>query len=192
MIRMQSDADEINWEEFSWYCFRSAPKREHIAGQNLRSKLEVEAFCPRIRYRRSTARGPVWFVEALFPGYFFARIKRMDLRQAWSVQGVKGVVKFGSQPATVSDRVVEDLRSSYAQHQDQILNLDTEIRIGREAVIAEGPFMGLKCVIQYYMPASDRVAVLLDFLGRQTIMEFPTHNLHLDGGSPRIQAMRKI
>lgn len=180
--------DEI-WNDVSWYCFRSAPRKEHVAGQNLRLKLDIEVFCPRIRFRRSTRRGPVWFVEALFPGYFFALVKREDLRHAWSVQGVRGVVRFGEKPAVVPERVVEELREAYAGSEEETIIVDSSIEIGREAVIAEGPMMGLKCVIQYYMPAADRVAVLLDFLGRRMQLEFPLRALHLEGESPRIRAL---
>ena len=59
----------IDW----WFCLRAQPKREHIAAACLRQNSEVEVFCPRVRFRKHTNRGPVWFVESMFPGYLFAR-----------------------------------------------------------------------------------------------------------------------
>src|SRR5271166_6904013 len=56
-----------------WFCLKAQPKREHIAAACLRQISEVEAFCPRVRFRKRTNRGPVWFVEPMFPGYLFAR-----------------------------------------------------------------------------------------------------------------------
>src|SRR5260370_33331325 len=57
----------------AWFCLRAQPKREHIAAACLRQTCEVEVFCPRLRFRQLTSRGPVWFIEAMFPGYLFAR-----------------------------------------------------------------------------------------------------------------------
>src|SRR5260221_5470813 len=57
----------------AWFCLRAQPKREHIAAACLPQTCEVEVFCPRLRFRKLTSRGPVWFIEAMFPGYLFAR-----------------------------------------------------------------------------------------------------------------------
>jgi hypothetical protein len=57
----------------SWFCLRSQPKREHIAAACLRQMSDVEVFCPRVRLRKRTNRGLVWFVESMFPGYLFSR-----------------------------------------------------------------------------------------------------------------------
>src|SRR5258707_3918560 len=56
-----------------WFCLKTQPKREHLAAIMLRRQFSVECFSPRLRFRRMTRRGPVWFVEAMFPGYLFAR-----------------------------------------------------------------------------------------------------------------------
>jgi transcriptional antiterminator RfaH len=64
-----SNKGSLHW----WFCLRSQVKREHLAAACLRQYPEVEAFCPRVRFRKRTTRGPVWFVESMFPGYLFAR-----------------------------------------------------------------------------------------------------------------------
>ena len=56
-----------------WFCLKTQPKREHLAATALRRQFGVECFSPRLRFRRMTQRGPVWFVEAMFPGYLFAK-----------------------------------------------------------------------------------------------------------------------
>ncbi|HEY2171380.1 MAG TPA: hypothetical protein VGJ30_17270, partial [Candidatus Angelobacter sp.] len=48
----------------SWFCLKAEPKREHIAAACLRQIFEVEVFCPRVRFRKSSARGLIWFVES--------------------------------------------------------------------------------------------------------------------------------
>src|SRR6516164_5485976 len=59
----------------SWFCLRAQPKREHIAAACLRQMSEVEVFCPRVRLRKRTNRGLVWFVGSMFAGYLFSRFK---------------------------------------------------------------------------------------------------------------------
>ena len=66
----------------SWFCLRAQPKREHIAAACLRQISEVEVFSPRVRFRKHTNRGPVWFVESMFPGYLFARFDYRDFPSA--------------------------------------------------------------------------------------------------------------
>src|SRR5271163_1802212 len=55
----------------SWFCVQTHPKHEHIAAAGLAKMGGFEVFNPRIRVRRATRRGPVWFVESAFPGYVF-------------------------------------------------------------------------------------------------------------------------
>jgi transcription antitermination factor NusG len=44
-------------------------------------------------------------------------------------------------------------------------------------IIGSGVFEGLEAVVTRVMPGPQRVAVLLDFLGRQTTLEVPTSEL---------------
>jgi len=74
----------------SWFCLKAQPKREHIAAACLRRIFEVDVLCPRVRFRKSTARGLVWFVESMFPGYLFVRFDYATLhRQIILSPGVK-------------------------------------------------------------------------------------------------------
>ena len=45
------------------------------------------------------------------------------------------------------------------------------LRPGEAALISGGPFHDLRAVITRVMPGRQRVAALLDFLGRQTVVE---------------------
>jgi hypothetical protein len=61
-------------EERVWFCLRAEPKREHLAATALRRRFGIECLSPRLRFRKLTRRGPVWFVEAMFPGYFVCEL----------------------------------------------------------------------------------------------------------------------
>src|SRR5436190_16891298 len=69
----QSSASLALVPEPVWFCLKTQPKREHLAATALRRQFGVECFSPRLRFRKMTQRGPVWFVEAMFPGYLFAK-----------------------------------------------------------------------------------------------------------------------
>ena len=111
-------AAEISREQpiGSWFCLRAQPKREHIAGLCLRQSSEVEVFCPRVRIRKQTNRGPVWFVEAMFPGYLFARFDYPALhRRVRQGPGVSGFVHFGDRLALLPDELISEITSSHGQ-----------------------------------------------------------------------------
>src|ERR1700751_784239 len=96
----------------SWFCLRAQPKREHIAAACLRQISQVEVFCPRLRFRKSTKRGLVWFVESMFPGYLFARFEYASLHRRISQRpGVSGFVQFGERIALLPDALIKEIRS---------------------------------------------------------------------------------
>jgi transcriptional antiterminator RfaH len=154
-----------------WFCLRTRPKQEHLTAQQLRTRVEgLAVYAPRIRYRKPTRRGTIWFVEALFPGYLFARFDPAEqMRHVRHVTGVTGVVAFGGRYALVPDEVVERLRAEIG---DEEIRVFTEpFREGDLAEIVDGPFRGLEAVIVRVLPARERVRVLLQFLGRETEAE---------------------
>ena len=55
-----------------------------------------------------------------------------------------------------------------------------ELQPGESVQIAGGVFHGLRAVITRVMPSRERVAVLLEFLGRQTTVELPSEALIRD------------
>ncbi len=159
-------------ETLSWYCLRSQPKHEHIAAAHLATEERVEVYLPRIRFKRSTKRGPVWFTEALFPNYLFARFQlAADLRRLRHARGVSGVVHFGDHWPAIPDEVISELRAKIGS--DQVHVLPDDLQPGESIEISGGAFHGLTAVVTRVMPARDRVAVLLEFLGRQTKVELP-------------------
>jgi len=156
----------------AWFCIRSQPKHEHIAASHLKTEEGIEIYLPRIRFKRSTRRGPVWFTEALFPNYLFARFDlAASVRKLHHARGVRGIVHFGDQWPTIPDGVIEELRASLGDEQIYVLN--SELQPGENVQISGGAFHGLQAVVTRVMPGRQRVAVLLEFLGRQTMVELP-------------------
>jgi len=158
-----SEGNEI--EMPTWYCVRTQIKREHIAVAGLELQEGVEVFCPRVRYQKMTRRGKVWFVEAMFPNYVFARFDwQRSFRLVQSSMGVAGLVHFGQEYPVLSDEIITDLRSQLSDSDLKVFN--DILKPGDSVTIAEGPFMGIQAVVKQLLPARMRVKLLLEFLGQ--------------------------
>lgn len=154
----------------AWFCIRSRPKREHLAAVQLEEQTKIEIFVPRIRFRRSTRRGVAWFTEALFPCYFFARFDLgSQLRRIQSARDVTKVVHFGNHWPVIPDDAIAQLREIIGTGDVRVI--DPDLNPGDDVEIAGGAFHGLQAVVTRVMAGSQRVAVLLDFLGRQTMLD---------------------
>jgi transcriptional antiterminator RfaH len=154
----------------AWFCLRSQPKHEHIAAGHLRQMEGVEVFNPRIRFARSTRTGKVIVTESMFPNYLFARFdwKRLLTRVHYAT-GVSGVVHFGTRWPTVPDPVIEEIRLLIGA--SGIHLVPDELAPGDGVRISGGILHGLQAIVTQVMPGSERVMVLMDFLGRQTTVE---------------------
>ena len=158
-------------QEAAWFVLKSQPKHEHIAALHLRRMIpHIEVFCPRLRIRKQTRRGAVWFVEALFPGYLFARFNPAESMQSVrSTPGVSSILNFGLLTPSVSDEIIEELRANFDQ--DETHQVHDDLKPGDEITIASGPFLGLKASVLRILPGPERVQVLMNLLGRVTPVE---------------------
>jgi transcriptional antiterminator RfaH len=155
-----------------WFCVRTQPKHEHLAATALRRQLEITCFSPRLRFRRATRRGAVWFVEAMFPGYLFAEfVYSRQHRQVEYSPGIQGFVRFGDQVAALDSSTIANLRQT--ADEEEIVTFNPEIQVGQAVRIAEGPFQGLEALVTHLLPAKERIRVLLEFLGRSLETEVP-------------------
>ncbi len=169
----ESSASLALLDEPVWFCLKAQPKREHLAAIALRRQFGIECFSPRLRFRKMTNRGPVWFVEAMFPGYLFAKfVYAKQLRAVEASHGIRGIVHFGDRLATLPENIVVGLQSTVGA--EEVVTIDSSIKIGQSVQIIEGPFRGLEVVVTQLLPAKERVRVLFDFLGRSIEMEVST------------------
>jgi len=129
----------------------------------------LEVFNPRLRIERSTRRGMVRTVEPLFPCYVFVRGMANTLNEIRYVAGVSTLVHFGLQIPTVADPVIEELKQCFEE--DTELHVEDRILLGSEVLIADGAFRDCQAIVLKLLPARQRVQVLLDILGRQTVVE---------------------
>jgi len=175
--------NEINLNEAAWFCVRTQTKREHIAAEHLRELEGIEVFCPRLRYRKATRRGTVWWLEPLFPGYLLAKFNLLEFERAVTFcQGVRGLVRFGPDIPSVPDSFVQALRDeirSHATPDEEILTVVPAIECGDEVEVAVGPLAGMRGVVVAIAPAAERVKILMDFLGQQHAIDMDLFSILL-------------
>lgn len=159
----------------AWYCLQAQPRHESIAARALRQREDIEVFCPRIRFRRPRAGGQMWMTEALFPGYLFARFDLPSRhREIGHAHGLRGIVHFGGIHPAVPDTVIDHLRLSVGD--DELTEVASQPGPGDDVVLTGGALHGLEAVVTQYLPARDRIRVLLEFMGRQMEFEIPARS----------------
>ena len=168
----------------AWYCLHTQPKREHIAAANIRSRIGLEVFCPRVTYFKKTRRGRVRFTEALFPRYIFTHcaIDR-DYRYLLSITGVDSFVCYGREVHALPDSFIEDLKKQVPEECRE--SPEPDLKVGAEVEVIEGPFKDLKAIISGQLPARKRVSLLLEFLGRQIAIDLPAQAIMVSNREPK-------
>lgn len=156
--------------ERAWFCVRTRPKSEHIAAAHLRDLEAVEVFNPRIRFKRPRKGHTMWVTEALFPGYIFAKFNWMNsLKTVFYTNGVTGIVHFGEQWPIIDDEVVLHWREKLGE--DELAVCEEMPETGEEVLITTGAFKGMIAEVVKVSSSRRRIAVLMDFLGRQMQVE---------------------
>ncbi|MBA6412303.1 transcription/translation regulatory transformer protein RfaH [Parahaliea sp. F7430] len=151
----------------TWLVVYTKPQKEQVAEHQL-SNQGFNTLLPMITQRKRV-RGKWQDVRgALFPRYLFIEVAlgTQSIASVRSTIGVVDVLRFGQQPATVPDTVI-----NYLRQQQAALEAGSEANAwphkpGDRVEIFDGPFAGLQGV--YKMAKNqDRAALLIELLGRQ-------------------------
>jgi len=165
-----------------WYCLRTQTKREHIAAAMLSKEVKIEVFCPRISHVRKTRNGKKRFVEALFPGYLFAKFDyENQSRLVIYNQGIKTIVEQGGR-RVVPGHVIRELRDSLSS--DLIEAPDPSTAVGANVEFISGALKGLSARVLAQMPGGQRVEILLELLGREIQLETNVSDIALATDKP--------
>jgi len=150
-----------------WYVVQTQPNAESKAAAHL-ERQGFATFTPRTRKRRRHARRTDIVAAPLFPSYLFVKIDTtiQRWRSIYSTIGVSRLVGTGDVPTPVPDRVVATLKERVDAAGFIQLDRRPLFCAGDKIRILDGLFGD--CLGLYDgMPERDRVAVLLDLLGRK-------------------------
>ena len=154
----------------AWYVLRTQLKRERLAAVNLRLLDGVEVFLPRLKYQKTTRRGRIWWVEPLFPGYLLAKFSHEEMgRIVTYTAGVSRMISFGANVPEVPEDFVKSLQEEVAkvESDEEVIVVNWKVNLGDEVEIADGPFKGMEGEVVEVRPGTERVSLLLEFLGER-------------------------
>jgi transcriptional antiterminator RfaH len=150
-----------------WYVAQTQPNAENKALVNLQHQGFV-TYLPRYLKRRRHARRVELVSAPLFPRYLFVQIDTaiQRWRSIYSTFGVSRLVGHSDTPTPVAEKVIAMLRSQ--EDAAGYIHFDHRpaFRVGDKIQVVGGAFAD--CFGLYEgMKDSDRVAILLDLLGRK-------------------------
>lgn len=149
-----------------WYALRCQIKREHIAVAHIRSQVpDMQAYCPRISYVKTTSSGKRRFKEALFPAYLFVHGDiSQHYRHLMAINGITGLVSYGDEVPRIPAAFIGDIQAQLGEEVDVP---EEEFQPGMEVRLTEGPFINLQAIVTGELSGQERVKLLVEFLGTQ-------------------------
>lgn len=139
-----------------WYVVLTKSRQEQRAAANL-SNQGGEVYLPMLKIKRTQQEEP------LFPGYLF--LKKTDNNQlvskVRSTYGVRGLLRFGEQPVSVANQLIEDIRQRIVGVLSPL-----ELKPGQHVQLTEGPFKDYQAIFHSYK-GEERAIILINLLGQQ-------------------------
>jgi len=161
----------------SWYVVHTKPRQESVAEANLQ-RQGFETYLPWIK--RVARRRNRWgnIVEPLFPRYLFLHIDpgQQTVAPVRSTLGVTTLVAFGNRIIPVPDGAIDILRRSESAQKGLHSAPQHGFAQGDAIVVKFGPFEGLEGTF-HMSSGQERVAVLLDVLGKSTRVVLNRHDV---------------
>jgi transcriptional antiterminator RfaH len=150
-----------------WYVVQTQINAEAKAARNL-LRQGFEIYLPRYLKRRSHARKIEKVGAPLFPRYMFVKIDiaAQRWRSVQSTYGVSHLVLNGLEPAPVAVAVIESLKAREDASGFVKLDQRPNFAIGEKVRVLAGVFAQNLGLFDG-MADRDRVAILLDLLGRK-------------------------
>lgn len=150
-----------------WYVVQTQPNAESKAVVHL-DRQGFLTYLPKYLKRRRHARRVDMVAAPLFPRYLFVAIDMTATRwrSIYSTVGVSRMVCSGDLPTPIPNQIVTTLRAREDASGLVRLEHQPSFRAGDKIRVLDGVFAD--CIALYEgMKDSDRVAILLDLLGRK-------------------------
>jgi transcriptional antiterminator RfaH len=162
-----------------WYLAYTKPRQEQIAQVNLEQQA-FDAYLPLYKKFKKTENGPVALFEPMFPRYILFRPSRPEqsISAVRSTKGIATIVRFGFEPATLHDALVQRIRQLEQDRNHATLQEISNLKAGQAVRLKHTALNGIEGLIQSV--SSKRVAVLLEILGRPTVVQLEHHQVEVN------------
>jgi len=151
----------------SWYLVYTKPRQERLSQENLQ-RQGYETYLPLIRERKRRQGKITQVVEPMFSRYLFIRLNTVT--DNWgpirSTLGVTGIVRFGTQPTSISKDLINSIKAKDDEQGLQTVDVHI-LNEGDKVRIAEGPMYGYEGIF-VNKNNQERVTILLDIIGKPT------------------------
>jgi transcriptional antiterminator RfaH len=161
-----------------WYLAYTKPRQEQIALTNLEQQA-FEAYLPLYKKFKKTEQGPVAQFEPMFPRYILFRPSKAEqsISVVRNTKGIATIVRFGFEPALLNDELVQRIRLLEEDRNHATLQELSNLKAGQTVRLKHTALGGIEGLIQSV--SSKRVAVLLEILGRPTVVQVEHHQVEV-------------
>ena len=161
-----------------WYVVYTQPKSETLAADNL-ERQGFETYLPRYKTFKKSTDSLAAKDEPMFPRYVFFRPgnARQSITSARSTRGVSFVLSFGFQAAIVKVDQLKSIKAFEQQRNQSDVAQTSPFQPGIKVRMAGMNLQGLQGLVTSV--SSQRVKVLLDFLGKSHEVSMDHHLLEL-------------
>jgi transcriptional antiterminator RfaH len=169
---------EENPGQDRWYLAYTKPRQEQIALVNLEQQA-FEAYLPLYKKFKKTEQGPVALFEPMFPRYILFRPSRPEqsISVVRNTKGIATIVRFGFEPALLHDDLVQRIRLLEEDRNHATLQELSNLKAGQTVRLKHTALGNIQGLIQNV--SSKRVAVLLEILGRPTVVQVEHHQVEV-------------
>jgi len=162
----------------SWYLIYTKPRQENLARENL-DRQGFVTYLPLAEQTRRRNGRYIKIIEPYFPRYVFIQLNTDTDNWApiRSTLGVSQMVRFGGLPAVIPDDLIACLEENDGSNGVQ-KQIKKDMSPGDRIEIVNGPFAGYRGIYQQQKSA-ERVAVLLEIVGKNAALTLSVHDLQL-------------
>jgi len=182
----ESDLPGLNMAEASeaalnirWYLAYTKPRFESLAQVNMQQQ-GFDVYLPLYKKFKKTEAGSVSVFEPMFPRYIFFRPSRagQSIGTVKSTKGVNNLVRFGFEPAVLPDSMLELIRQLELSRNEVSLLDASPFSAGQSVRLKHNALNNLQGLVQSV--GRKRIAVLLEIMGRPTVVQVEHHQLEAD------------
>ena len=175
-------------EPIPWYVVHTKPQKELMAASMLQERLGLNVYLPEVlqHYRGRRQLRP------FFPRYVFVQVDFGEVA-ATAIDGTPGVIRlvaFGDRPQAMQTDMLAAIRERIDKYNAEGGLPQHPFHPGDKVRLTSGPLQGLEAVFQGPMKPTQRVLVLLEFLGHLHEAEVPIEQLERLGSGPQSSHQR--